>query len=1160
MDLHSLLISLAQRGIKLSLENDSLQIDAPKGALTPELQDLLRQQKTEILTLLRQHRVSNLVTDLPIIVPDLESRFEPFPLTDMQHAFWIGRSGILELGHVSNHGYYEIEGKQLDLERLNSTLQQLIVRHDMLRAVVLPDGRQQILSDVPPYQIKVVDLRGKPAETVDSQLAEIRQEMSHQVLPADRYPLFEFRATQLAGDRVRLHISYDLLVFDAWSLFRLFEEWFQLYQHPDRSLPPLELSFRDYVLAEQSLPQTQLYQRSQEYWLNRIDSLPPAPDLPLAKNPQQLQHHECRRYDGRMEPAVWQALKQKATNAGLTPSGLLLAAFAEVITLWSQNPQFTLNLALFNRLPMHPQVNQILGDFTSVTLLAVDNSQCEPFRDRALRIQQQLWQDLEHRYFSGVRVTRELTRRQGNVPNAMPVIFTSTLGFAGIGQETLTFSHFGELVYGISQASQAWMDIQVWEEKDTLTFNWDVVAALFPEGLVADMFDSYGRLLNQLATSDASWLSTQPAQLPPAQLAQRQAVNATEAPIPDTLLHELFLAQVQQCPNHPAIITSQQTLTYQTVCDRACQVGHRLRQLGITPNHLVAVVMEKGWEQVVAVLGILMAGAAYVPIAPDLPLERFQYLLNQSDVQLVLTQSWLNQTLPWSEYIPRLCVDGPDFATEPQTLLESVQTPDDLAYVIYTSGSTGLPKGVMITHRNVANVVIYTNQRFRVSSHDRALALTALNHDLSVYDIFGLLSAGGAIVMPDACLVKNPQHWTKLIQQHQVTIWNSVPAMMEMWINTVLADSLHNRSEAALSSLRLAILGGDWLPVSLPDRLRDLVPKIQLLSIGGPTETTIWNIGYEVGDVDPSWKSIPYGQPMANAKYFILNHALAECPVWVPGQMYCAGVQLAQGYWRDSEKTNASFIIHPDTGERLYRTGDRGRYLPNGMIEFLGRVDFQIKLRGHRIEAGEIEATLVQHPMVQAAVIKVIGAHQRAQLIAYVVPQAETSPTVEDLSQFLSRKLPAYMVPERFLFLEALPLSANGKVDRQALPTEDMQLQTHPVIYTAPQTEIEQTIATVFQEVLAIKTVSVTDNFFELGANSLLMTLVYRQLGAILPQEMRSIALVDLFRYPTVRTLAQQLAQTEQSHGSEPQLIETPQKLSQGKHRLKQRFEKSRLA
>ena len=983
MDLHSLLTNLSQKGIKLSADGNSLEVDAPKGTITPQLRGSLAEHKAELLVLLRQHCMGAISTSLPKIVPAPHQRYEPFPLTDMQYAFWVGRSGVLELGSVGNHGYYEIEAQDLNLERLRWALQKLIERHDMLRAVVLPDGQQQILKQVPAYAFEVLDLGGQDQAVVKAQLETIRQRMSHQVLPSEQWPLFDFRATRWDGGHVRLHISYDLLVFDAWSLFRLFEEWFQLYQNQDLVLPPLEISFRDYALAEQRLQETQLYERSQAYWLSRLDTLPPAPDLPLAKSPHQLKHYRCKRYEGSFERSQWQQLKQRAAQAGLTPSGVLLAAFTEIITLWSKNPQFTLNLALFNRLPLHPQVNDILGDFTSVTLLAVDNSASESFRDRAKRIQKQLWQDLEHRYFSGVRVTRELSRQQGTALNAMPVIFTSTLGFNSLGQETKTFSHFGELVYGISQASQAWMDIQVWEEKGTLTFNWDVVEELFPEGLIDDMFEAYCHFLKQLAASESAWLETSRQLLPPAQLAQRDAINATAAPIPDKLLQELFSAQVQIRANDYAVIASERTLTYQELSDLSNRVGHRLRQLGATPNKLVAVVMEKGWEQIVAVMGILAAGAAYVPIDPGLPQERFLYLLENSEAEIILTQSCLNEKLSYPKKVVRLCIDTEDLADETNKPLQPVQKPDDLAYVIYTSGSTGLPKGVMVTHRNVVNVVVYTNQRFNVGSQDRILALTALNHDLSVYDIFGLLSAGGTIIMPDACRRKDPAHWAELMAREGVTLWNSVPAMMEM-----LVDYAESQSVALSKSLRLAILGGDWLPVSLPSRLKALVPEVKILSIGGPTETTIWNIGNLIEEVDPNWKSIPYGQPMTNSKYYIFNEALEDCPVWVPGEMYCAGVQLAKGYWRNAEKTNANFITHPCTGDRLYRTGDLGRYLPNGKIEFLGRVDFQIKIRGYRIEAGEIEAALTQHPAVKDAIATAVGeTGESKHLVAYLVLQ-----------------------------------------------------------------------------------------------------------------------------------------------------------------------------
>jgi len=986
MDLHSLLTHLSHKGVKLSANGGSFLVDAPKGVLTSELRNSLAEHKAEILLLLHQSNINPSAASLPKIVPaPISQRYEPFPLTDMQHAFWVGRSGVLELGNVANHGYYEIECNNLDLERLNWALQKLIERHDMLRAVVLPDSQQQILKQVPTYQIEVLDLSGKDEAAVNSQLQAIRDRLSHQVLPADQWPLFEFRATRLDRERARLHVSYDLQIFDAWSLFRLFDEWFQLYQNPQVELPPLKLSFRDYVLAEQALPETQLYKRSQEYWLSRLDSFPPAPDLPLAKNPSEIKQHQCRRYAGRLDRTEWQQLKHRAAEAGLTPSGALLAAFAEILTVWSKSPEFTLNLALFNRLPLHPQVNDILGDFSSVTLLTVDNSALEPFSDRAVRLQKQLWQDLEHRYFSGVRVTRELSRRKGTAPNAMPVVFTSTLGFGSLGQETLTFSHFGELVYGISQASQAWMDIQVWEEKETLTFNWDVVEELFPTGLIGDMFEAYCRFLKQLATSKSAWVETTRQLLPPAQLAQRDAINATDAPVPDALLHTLFAAQVQARANESAVVSSRRTLTYQELSELSNQLGHKLRSLGATPNQLVAVVMEKGWEQIVAVMGIMAAGAAYVPIDPGLPQERLLYLLNSSEADIILTQSWLNEKLAWPKKVHRLCIDNEDLAAQSQEPLQPVQTPDDLAYVIYTSGSTGFPKGVMIAHRGAVNAIVQTNHCFNIKPDDRVLALTALNHDMSVYDIFGILAAGGAIVMPDAVARKDPAHWVELMRKENITIWNSVPAMMEM-----LLEYVGDRSELLPQSLRWAFLGGDWLSVTLPDRLQTLIKDVRVVSVGGPTETTLWNIWYPVKTVDPTWKSIPYGKPIANTKYYVLNEALEDCPTWVPGELCCAGVGIAKGYWRNEEKTCASFITHPRTGERIYRTGDLGRYLPDGQIEFLGRVDYQVKIGGYRIELGEIEATLKQYPGVRDAVtVAVTEAGQSRQLVAYVVPEKE---------------------------------------------------------------------------------------------------------------------------------------------------------------------------
>jgi pyochelin synthetase len=922
------------------------------------------------------------VAPLPSIKPDPKNNYLPFPLTDIQQAYWVGRKGDFELGNIATHVYTEIEGEELDLERFERAWQRLVERHDMLRAVILPDGRQQILESVPPYRIEVLDLREVDGQKVAYGLDAVRRRMSHQVLNPEEWPLFEIRATLLEGGRVRVHISYDLLIADGRSTQILARELGLLYHNPDALLKPIDLSFRDYVLAENDLRETPLYQQSVEYWKKRLTELPPAPDLPLAAAPSSLgQPHFTRRSD-RLEPETWQRLKARAARLGITPSTLLLAAFAECLAMWSKSPHFTINLTLFNRLPLHPQVNDIIGDFTSLTLLEVNTAALDTFEARAKRLQEQLWQDMEHRYISGVRVLRELNRIQrAGFQSLMPVIFTSTLSLGSMAQASAEPTIPATTVYSIGQTPQVWLDNQVAEHDGALTFNWDAVEDLFPKGLLDDMFDAYRRLLNVLAHAAVGQDYMREMLLPQGHLARRAVVNATEGPVPGGLLHTLFVEQASRRPDSPAVITSERTLTYHEVHRLASLLGSRLRSAGARPNTLVAVVMEKGWEQVVATLGILISGAAYLPIDPKVPAERLSYLLSHGEVELALTQPWLDESLTWPESVRRMRVQFEPPSGEPVPTLESVQRQKDLAYVIYTSGSTGLPKGVAIDHRGAVNTVVDVNLQFDISPADRVLALSSLNFDLSVYDIFGTLAAGGAIVIPDARATREPAHWLDLMLRARVTVWNSVPALMEMMV-----EYAENIGQGGLEHLRLVMMSGDWIPVSLPARIRALAGGAKLISMGGATEASIWSILYPIEEVAPTWKSIPYGKPMLNQTFHVLNSALEPCPDWVPGQLYIGGIGLAQGYWRDEAKTNAGFFRHPRTGERLYRTGDLGRYLPDGNIEFLGREDFQVKIGGYRIELGEIEAAMLQHPGVEAAVVSAVGeARGLKRLLAYVV-------------------------------------------------------------------------------------------------------------------------------------------------------------------------------
>ncbi len=955
-----------------------------------------------------------------------------------------------------------------------------------------------------------------------------------------------------------------MLISDAWSFRIISRELAHFYHDPESLLPPLSLSFRDYVIAEAALKESELYRRSWEYWQNRLRALPPAPDLPLAVSPAALKQPRFTRRRNVIEPQTWKRLKARAIRAGITPSALLLAVFAEVLTAWSKSRQFTINLTLFNRQPLHPQVNEVVGDFTTLTLLAVDRLTPASFEDAARRLQDQLWMDLDHRYFSAVRVMRELARLRGGGARAlMPVVFTSTLAINSGTQTDDALSLPGEITYGSGQTPQVWLDCQVTERDGELAFWWDAIEELFPDGMLSDMFDAYGRLLERLAVDEQTWTALSCDLTPDWQSRQRAEINATAATIPAGLLQTRFIEQARRRPDAPAIVSTSRALSYGELHRRSKQVGHRLRDAGARPNELVAVVMQKGWEQVVAVLGILQAGAAYLPIDAALPPERIRFLLHHGEARFVLTQEWLQDLLNLPDSIERIVIGTEAVAADALPDLEPVQSPEDIAYVIYTSGSTGLPKGVVIDHRGAVNTIVDINERFAVSERDRVLALSSLSFDLSVYDIFGILAAGGTMIIPDAMPAPEPSHWAHLLDVQRVTIWNSVPALMEMTVSYLNGKQAH-----LPESLRLVMLSGDWIPLSLPNQIKAHVADAAVISLGGATEASIWSILYPVAAVDPTWPSVPYGKAMVNQSFEVLNAALEPCPTWVPGELFIGGIGLAKGYWRDEAKTRASFIVHPRTGQRLYRTGDMGRFLPDGNIEFLGREDFQVKIQGFRIEMGEIEAVLTQHPAISTAVVVALGERlANKHLVAYVVPaqaaagfeavrhadgdgampalsdvQAHGSPAPlqeAELRAFLKEKLPSYMIPSAFVILDRLPLTANGKVDRKALPAPGLAQLTSQETFVPPRTPMEEQLAEFWATALAVAQIGVTDDFFELGGDSIIAT----QLISVLRDAFRvEIPIRLLFEHPTVAGLARQIedmqSETERADESRIALIQ----------------------
>ncbi|CAF3766289.1 unnamed protein product, partial [Adineta steineri] len=891
-----------------------------------------------------------------ILVIDELSRYEPFPVTNIQLAYLVGREGVFDLGHVSTFHYKEYSfTSTFDIECFERALNCLIQRHEALRLIFPSHTEQRILKTVPYYTISVLNLGD--VESSRKHLIERREQLSHQVRPADQWPLFDFQITRFISDdeyKIRLHFGIDALIMDFWSTNLILHELNQLYCNSNDILVELKLSYRDYILTEEQWKNTTIYSNDRQYWINRLKSFPLGPDLPLQCLPNEIHVQRHCNVATVLGLSLWQKLRKRIIDHELTPAGFLASIYALVLGKWSENKHFALNLPVFNRLPIHPQVNQIVGDFTTVVPLEINFDKVITYYEFLHTVQKQLWNDVEHISYDGVSFIRDLMQMHQTREILLPYVFTCAIDVEDIREKNVEHNIFydNKLVYVISQTPQVFIDHGVLETDGCLSINWVYVDNLLRKEMVIHIHDTFVDLLVKLASFDDLWQNPIFIPLPSEQQERRLDFNQTqwESNIKEKLLHSLVIKQAELTPNALAIVSSQVNLTYEQLLNRVYSLAYHLQQQHeMKSNQLIAILMTKGWEQIVACLAIFVSGSAYLPLDIDSPYDRLFSLIEETNVTILLTQSHSKHAFP---HITTISVDT--FTTDdnyPMPFPIKQQSSTDLAYVIYTSGSTGKPKGVMISHQAVVNTILDMNSRLKITSNDRIFALSHLNFDLSVYDIFGILIDGGTIVIPDHEDYKNPEHWYDMMVEHRVTIWNSVPMLMQMFVEHLKHTNNHN------NQLRHILLSGDWIPLSLPESIQTtLGEQVTITSLGGATEASIWSIAYTLPkEIPREWKSIPYGIPLRNQQYYVYDIHLDDCPEWVIGELYIGGEGLANGYWNDQEKTQSSFIIHSLTNERLYRTGDYGRFLPTGYIEFTGRKDFQVKVHGHRIELGEIE-------------------------------------------------------------------------------------------------------------------------------------------------------------------------------------------------------------
>ncbi|MGF1835878.1 amino acid adenylation domain-containing protein [Photobacterium sanguinicancri] len=1109
MNVSTMITDLQAKGIYLWVDAQQLRFKAPVGALTDDMRQAIGARKQAFIDHLSASK------DQTRIPADPENRYEPFPLTDLQVAYIVGRRSNYELGGVGCHSYIELELPRLDHARLEAAWHKLIRRHDMLRAVISTDGQQRVLKNVtlPPVAIK--DLAGQSRENFDLAVKRSRDEMAFRCYDSECWPLYELRLTQ-HNDKAILHHSTDLLIADFASIQILLAELGDLYDHPNKDYPPLAVTFRDILQAKlhrnanKSGDEQARYQKHKDYWINRITTIPGAPELPITATlpsapPTTPGDPTFQRLSLSLDTSQWDHFCQQATEHKITPSSVVLNAFAEVLRRWSRNADFCINLTLLNRLSDHPDIPRVVGDFIAVNVLEVNDDRGERFIDRAQALQQQLWQDMAHSDFTGIEVLREMTRQQqGNV--LIPVVFTSTIGVTGNTLPENAFMHHAKLNYGITQTPQVWLDCQATERNGELHIDWDIRLGVFMPQVIEQAFASFRTLLENLSSQPEYWQQTDVVTLPAQTLAQRDSLNNEKnTPLPQGYLHQAFCQQVLSAPTQTALLCGNQSWSYRELARWALAIANKLHAVGCQPGEPVALFLDKSPLQIAAVMGVLLAKGSYVPIDITQPAQRCRSILEDSGAKWVICSTEQHQH-PWPQGVEALAMDPEltDSTTLPDTqqvntamhamIIEGMEadTTNQLAYILYTSGTTGKPKGVMLSHQGVANTIAGFNDQFAFSAEDRTLALVNYSFDLSVLDIFCTFTAGATLVLPDSQWRTDPGSWATAIEQHNVTVWNSVPAHMQM-----LMAWHENHTECDLSSLRIAFISGDWIPVTLPSVIHQHLPELSLNSLGGPTEISVTCIYNPIKEVPPYATNIPYGTPLRNHKLYIQNSRFEDCPDWTPGEMLVGGPGVALGFANDPARTAQRFITHPRTGERLYRTGDICRYRPDGVIEILGREDNQVKIRGHRIELGEVEAALNELPYIKQAVAltrtnpvelvtALVLADNSASADCTVTQAGSDNELTHIIQSDLQQVLPGYMIPSTCKVMEVIPLTANNKVDRKTLKKMFASQIIDNTAFEPPKDNwIEQKLAEIWCELTDIERLSRNDDFFMIGGSSL---------------------------------------------------------------------------
>lgn len=1033
------------------------------------------------------------------------------PLSYAQERLWF--LDQLEAGSSFYHlsAALHIHGS-LNTTAVASAFDRIVNRHEILRtAFTIRDGRPvQIIESEGRVQVTIQDLGDEQGQDTIVQLAK---EEARRPFRLDKSPLMRITLVKVRDQEHVLLITMHHIISDGWSLGVLMREFAAYYLRSvgDDSviLPPLAIQYADYANWQRRWYSGEALNRALDYWKTKLEGRKPTLALPTDRPRPAAQSYRGTTYRMALSLSLTESLKTLSHRSNTTLFTTLLAAFQVLLYRYSGQEDFCLGTPMANR--PRAEIEPLIGFFVNTVVFRSDISGASSFLDLLSRVREtvlgaQSYQDIPfEKLVEALQPIRDLSYSP-----IFQVMFS--LDRDHLQSATLPGLEMSALPIE-TQHTRFDLTLDMTESKGAISEVWEYSTDLFDQNTIERMAGHYQRLLECIVVDPARSLFELPLLTERERHRALVEWNATECnDLPDCCLHQLVEDQTRRTPDAIAIRFLDQTVTYQDVNERADHLAGVLRAMGVGPDMMVGLCVERSPAMIIGMLGILKAGAVYVPIDPEYPEARIALMVNDADMAVLLTQPHLLGSLS-HPHASVLYVDhhGRLLSDNLPRLDGQAGWPDQLAYVIYTSGSTGRPKGVMVTHRNAVNFLYAMRTSLSFDARDAVLAVTSISFDIAVLELFLPLTTGATILLVDRETSHDGEKLLALLNNSSTTVMQATPATWRMLLQA-----------GWTGTERLKILcGGEALSIDLAGQL--LKFGKELWNLYGPTETTVWSAVHQVSDaVTP----ILIGRPIANTEIYIVDAGLQPVPVGVAGEIYIGGVGVARGYWSRPDLTSERFIPDPfgrRSGGRLYRTGDLGRWRSDGTIECLGRIDHQVKVRGYRIEPGEIESRLVEHPQITQAVVTVHDdGRGEKRLVGYVVSSAPVASG--DLRDFLRNRLPEYMVPSHYMFLEQFPLTPNGKIDRKALPAPDDVNQSSRR-YEAPRTATEAALTEIWREVLGAERVGIHDNFFELGGDSILSIQVISRVR----QRGISITPRQLFQQQTIAELAGVVSQMPQS-------------------------------